>query len=485
MCDLNSGKRDSIGQKQMEKLTVIDYARRQISRSNDTDAVNNLLSWLEKSDNGEIISIGCSGGSDSVFLIDHILANFYGLKNRLLILHFNHNLRGADSDGDEEFVKALAAKKGLSFHGEKLLDMPENISEESLRSRRSNFFQRAMEKVGSQVLLLGHQKNDVAETLLMRLIRSSNTEGLSAPRAVVIFKNNHVKLRPLLNFTKEGIEDRLRAAQIPWRDDKSNRENDFFRNKIRNIVLPKLQEVSGIFDVVESFAFAKKNIEEANDAVDFFAQKYLAGKNLNGELKIPEVKSLPIAVQKKIFAAFLVANGFDVRKSYVETFLQKMLTDDRTIFSLGRQSFMKFDGDSFSLAKMEGPRDWCIPNVQFGKNILPNGKILEVQVVNISQNLLRNLKNIDASTHCYASFEDQPKILVKGYRPSYRYLRLGHNLERKLGDIITAKILPREERNFLPVVFLGDKICWVPQLPVSNFFRIKEADKLALLLTYS
>ncbi|MDR1401752.1 MAG: tRNA lysidine(34) synthetase TilS [Puniceicoccales bacterium] len=468
----------------MKKFSVIEYARAQISNLNGGAGVNNLLSQLNESGSEEIISIGCSGGSDSVFLVEYVLKNFHSLKNHLLILHFNHNLRGEDSDGDEEFVKALAGRKGLQFYGEKLLAKPKNISEELLRNRRNEFFERALEKFGSQVLLLGHQKNDVAETLLMRLIRSSSAEGLSAPRAVAIFRNSYLKLRPLLDLTKEKIENHLRDEHIQWRDDRTNSANDFLRNKIRNIILPKMQEIAGTFDVIENLAAAKKNIEEASDAVDFFSKKYLAGKNLSGELEVADVKHLPIALVKKIFTTFLAANGFDVRGSYVNTFLKKMIADDRTAFSLGREKFAKFDGARFSIAGKNKPDDWCIPDLQIGENKLPNGRILSIERVSLTANLRKDLKSIDVAKRCYAAGGEELKISAKGYKPNYRYVRFGHSSGRKLGDIATGENFSAEVRKFLPIIFLDDKICWVPGLPVSNFFRIKEEDKEALLLTY-
>ena len=467
-----------------ENFDIIAYARSQIEKSNDCDAVERVLSALGDKNSGDIVCVACSGGSDSVFLVKYVLERFPNLRPRMVILHFNHALRGENSDGDGEFVRIFAENNGVNFHWEKLENRPSTISEGTLRVCRNEFFARAMGAFNSKVLLLGHQKNDVAETLLMRLIRASGTDGLAAPRALTIFKDSHVKLRPLLNFTKEEIENRLRAANIEWRTDESNFENDFFRNKIRNIVLPQLRRAAKGVDVFSNLAVAKKNIEEADDAVSFFAAKYLAGKNLGGSLEISTIRDLPSAVAKKIFAQFLLANGIEVRKSYVDTLLKKMHSAEAGAFGVGKRSSMEFDGESFRIVRRGGELNWAVENLQIGENLLPNGRTLRMEIVKITKDLLDTLGSINVGTRCYAAFDEGTGVAAKNYRPNYKYVRFGHVSPRKLGDIVGEKIVPLVERRSLPVIFIGGEACWVPGLPVSNLFKIKGSGGKALLLTY-
>jgi tRNA(Ile)-lysidine synthase len=467
----------------------IAYAKAQIADCKGIEAANAFLKLLGKEDSDEIVCVACSGGSDSVFLVKYILEKFPNLKSRLVILHFNHNLRGQDSDGDEQFVKVLAMDWGVAFYSEKLVDKPANVSEDRLRRLRNEFFERALEKFNSKVLVLGHQKNDIAETLLMRMVRGSDTAGLSSPRAMTIFQEKYLKLRPLLDFTKQEMEICLKSSKIEWRADKTNFENDFFRNKIRNIILPRIQEIAGHFDVVKSLASVRQNLEEADNAIAFFAKKYLNGRNLKGKLVISDLKKLPTAPLKKIFVEFLAANGLDVRRSYVQTFLDKMHGGKATIFSVGGRNFIKFDGDSFCVTTGEEDKDeddgWVVEDLKIGQNPLPNGKTLDIQNVKISEKFWENLKNMDRGKQCYAAVEKISKISIKKYKPLFKYLPLGHSSERKLGDILTAKIIPREDRQLLPVVFADGKVCWVPHLPVSDYFKIKTKDSGALLLTYA
>ncbi|MDR1457329.1 MAG: tRNA lysidine(34) synthetase TilS [Puniceicoccales bacterium] len=472
----------------MQTHDPIAYAKAQIADCKGLEAANEILELLGKKDSAEIVCVACSGGSDSVFLVKYILEKFPNLKSRLVILHFNHNLRGQDSDGDEQFVKVRAKDWGVAFYSEKLMDKPANVSEDRLRRLRNEFFERALEKFNSKVLVLGHQKNDVAETLLMRMVRGSDTAGLSSPRAITIFQEKYLKLRPLLDFTKQEMEICLKSSKIEWRTDRTNFENDFFRNKIRNIILPKIQEIAGHFDVVKSLASVKQNLEEADNAIAFFAQKYLNGRNRKENLIISDLKKLPTALLKKIFVEFLAANALDIRRSYIQTFLDKMHMGKATVFSVGRRNFIKFDGDSFCVTtREEGKEDdgWVVEDLQIGQNRLPSGKILDIQNVKISEKFWENLKNMDRGKQCYVAVEKISKISIKKYKPLFKYLPLGHNSERKLGDILTAKIIPKEDRQLLPVVFVNGKVCWVPHLPVSDYFKIKTKDSEALLLTYA
>ncbi|MDR2778876.1 MAG: tRNA lysidine(34) synthetase TilS [Puniceicoccales bacterium] len=468
----------------MQTHDIIEHARAQIANYKGAKTADEILKFLNEKNNDEIVCIACSGGSDSVFLVKYVLEKFPSLKDRLVILHFNHNLRGHDSDGDEQFVKVLAKDWDVAFFSEKLANRPGNVSEDRLRHLRNEFFERALVKFNSRVLVLGHQKNDIAETLLMRIIRASDTAGLSSPRAITIFQKKYLKLRPLLDFTKQEVEAFLRNSKIAWREDKSNFENVFFRNKIRNIVLPKIQAIASNFDAIKNLARAKQNVEEADDAINYFAEKYLAGRNLKGKLVISDLKELPIAVLKKIFAEFLVANGFDVRRSYIQIFLDKMRLGQTTVLSVGKRNFIQFDSNSFCVTTKKQNDRWIVENLKIGQNRLPNGKILKIQNVKISNDIWENLRKVDRSKQCYAVAETISKISVKTYSSHFKYVPFGHTSERKLGDLLTTKTIPKEDKRLLPVIFVDDRVCWVPHLSVSDYFKIKTKNDKALLLTY-
>jgi tRNA(Ile)-lysidine synthase len=434
------------------------------------------------------VCLACSGGSDSIFLLEYILREFCDLKNALVVLHYNHDLRGAESDGDEIFVKEIAAAMGVEFYSERLACRPKSVTEASLRQFRNDFFERAMAKFGAKILLLGHQKNDVCETVLMRLMRGSGTAGLSAPRAVTIFKN-YVKLRPLLKFTKSEIESKLVSLGIRWRDDGTNFENNFLRNKIRNTVIPQLQKSADKFDIFNGFVAAQGSICEAEDAVNFFAEIYFnermqCGGGQRSLISAEDLRNFPTAVSKKICVKFLEANGLAVRRTNIDFFLQNLDSIAPAVRAVGIGKFVEFDGSNFRLTAAEESENFYEISLKIGENRLPTGKTLTVENVKISNFSMEIMAKIDRARQCYVAVAAGTEIVARNYRPNFRYAPIGHRRNRKIGDLLTAKVLAGDDKKAMPVVVAAGSVCWVPHLPVADFFKIKNGDGCALLLTY-
>jgi tRNA(Ile)-lysidine synthase len=174
--------------------------------------------------------VAVSGGADSVYLLHHLLSK--GL--RLLVLHVNHALRGPESDADERFVRDLAAQLGLEILVRRGPLAPGNIEQEARRIRHAWFRELVVTGVVNRVAL-GHTRSDQAETVLFRFLRGSGTAGLAGIRP-----ETGVLWRPMLALTRARVRESLRARGIPWREDSSNADPRFVRNKIRHELLPQL-----------------------------------------------------------------------------------------------------------------------------------------------------------------------------------------------------------------------------------------------------
>ena len=319
----------------------------------------------------------------------------------------------------------------------------------------------------------------------MRLIRASGISGLSAPREVTVFSDDTIRIRPLVDISKSEIKMRLTESGIKWREDASNRCNDFFRNKIRNLIIPKLQKFSESRNVVDSLCLAKKNIEEADDAVEYFANKFFE-KNIYGRfLDCHELNTLPIAVERRIFEKYLQSKPIEVRRSYTEKMITIVATGSPDTFSAGDR-FIKFDGKKFHAETSLYIEDWCVPSVHLGKNVLPTGRCISVEIINLEDgDFFHKIRNVDVAKQCYASISGNLSISIKSFRPNYRYKKFGHNSCKKLADLLPSYAKRRDGgASMLPVIFVNDKICWVPNLPVADDFRLDKGDKMALLLTY-
>jgi tRNA(Ile)-lysidine synthase len=318
----------------------------------------------------------------------------------------------------------------------------------------------------------------------MRLLRASDVDGLSAPRAVTIFPGGFMKLRPLLEFSREKIINILRANGVEWRSDGSNLENNFLRNRIRNCVLPKLREAAAFTDAIGRLADAKINMEEAADAIAFCADECIARRNISGGMLAGDLRHLPAAICRKIVAKFLDANGVGVRKSRVAPLVDGIRRGKSVTLSAGGERFIHWDGEYLKISERKVPLRWHVENLKIGTHTLPTGDALRIEEVEPGSPLLRNLRTVDTAKMCCAAIPAGANISAENYAANRRYVRFGHRRARKLGDILPAKIYGGSGRDRLPVVFANGEICWVPGLPVADIFCIKDGCESALLLTY-
>lgn len=211
-------------------------------------------------------AVGFSGGADSLALLLLLWAHWPERRGRLVALHFNHRLRGAVADADERFCRRVCRSLGVRLQVGRWRNRRLEASEAEAREARFAFFDRAARRSGVRALWLGHQQDDIAETMLMRLARGSGTAGLAAPRPVHQV-GSQVRLRPMLTLKKEEIVARLRESRIPWREDRTNAGRRYFRNRIRHQVLPLWQKAAGR-DIAAGAALARERLEEDDSALD-------------------------------------------------------------------------------------------------------------------------------------------------------------------------------------------------------------------------
>ena len=196
-----------------------------------------VVSAIKSSPEDKSIGIACSGGADSTLCVLLVYAAFPNLRKRMIIAHFNHQLRGKDSDQDEAFVQELSKKLSLRCVVDKANQKSNKADENSLRNLRMNFWKRLEQDEKITHIIQGHHLNDVAETLLWRIPRGVSVDGLIGPKPASKV-GSLVFLRPFVSLSKEHITKALTQCGIPWREDKSNQENLYLRNKMRHTVLP-------------------------------------------------------------------------------------------------------------------------------------------------------------------------------------------------------------------------------------------------------
>jgi tRNA(Ile)-lysidine synthase len=193
---------------------------------------------------GMRLAVGVSGGADSVALLRVLHQRAASLGLVLHVAHLHHGLRGAEADGDLEFARALAADLGLPFHektvniGAEAAGARESI-ETAARRVRYAWFRRLMADREVDAVATAHTLDDQAETVCGKFLRGAWTEGLSGIHPGLQFAEGPI-LRPLLGTTRAQVEAYLISMGQPWREDSSNRDAAFTRNRIRHELLPEL-----------------------------------------------------------------------------------------------------------------------------------------------------------------------------------------------------------------------------------------------------
>jgi tRNA(Ile)-lysidine synthase len=261
---------------------------------------------------GEKIIIGISGGADSVCLVELLSAvqNKFGL--RLQLVHINYHLRGKASDEDEQFVKEYAQKNSLELEvvnyieGNNKQQKVEKISggnlEEKLREFRYEAFERIRREKKFDWIAVGHHQDDQVETFLLNLFRGAGGKGLSGMK---IKDEQRKLLRPLLNFSKQEIVEFLQSIKWDWREDKSNQDDNFLRNKIRHQLIPKIEaEYSPQFK--QRISDTTRQLQEyqtiIQDVVNKNYSEVVGKKNdLKFTLNIPKYKKLSVELKPLIF----------------------------------------------------------------------------------------------------------------------------------------------------------------------------------------
>jgi tRNA(Ile)-lysidine synthase len=190
------------------------------------------------------VVLAVSGGPDSVALLRAMVELRPRNEGRLIAAHFNHGLRGQESDADEQFVAELCRKLDVpcvvGHVGEPLAPSAPDGIEAAARASRYDFFLRTTERWGARYLATGHTADDQAETILHRILRGTGIAGLEGMPRVRLLSPAVTLIRPMLGISRQAVEEYLAALGQPYRIDASNADLQFTRNRIRHDLLPRL-----------------------------------------------------------------------------------------------------------------------------------------------------------------------------------------------------------------------------------------------------
>ena len=261
-------------------------------------------------DRNQPLLLGLSGGADSVALLHLLLEQGY---RNLILCHFNHQLRSAESDVDAAFVKNLAISLQLSFElGTENVQARAAYKKLSLeaaaREARYEFFAKVAQQRGVKILLLAHHADDQVETCFLHFLRGTGAAGLAGMLPVsqrIIAGIELTIVRPLLSMTKKELVSFLTSRQISWREDASNESHLPTRNRLRHRLLPLLDELVGT-----SYRQAITRTATILAAEDEYFESLAAPQATQDQLSTRELTATPLALQRRIVHAWLRHHGF-------------------------------------------------------------------------------------------------------------------------------------------------------------------------------
>ena len=210
------------------------------------DKVLNTINKYNLINDGDKVILGVSGGPDSIAMLN-ILNDIKNDKNLhmnfdIIVAHVNHMIREEAID-DQRFVENFCKKIGVSFYAksidvQKIANNKKIGTEEAGRNARYEFFDEILEKENANKIAIAHNKNDKIETIIMNMLRGSGIAGL---KGIEPIKNNKY-IRPLIECERFEIEEYCAKNGIEPRIDRTNFENVYTRNKVRNIVIPFIKQ---------------------------------------------------------------------------------------------------------------------------------------------------------------------------------------------------------------------------------------------------
>lgn len=432
---------------------------------------------------GGRVLVGVSGGADSVALLHLLLRirNRYDLE--LIVGHFNHKLRGEESDGDEEFVRGLANRYQLTCltecvsSTERWTSQSGNV-ESWARDRRYEFFSRMSGSHQTSRIALGHTMDDQAETVLMRLVRGSGTLGLAAIPHV----REGLFIRPLIRIKREEILGFLTQHHIEYREDSSNKEDKFLRNKIRRELIPLLKSKYNP-RIVELLSSTADIFREDAEALHDLAEKTLEREAVTlGDgivWDLDRFQRFSRGLQRNVLRRSLwrIRGNLDSISARDVDRILDLVQENKSgrFFRIGDVRISR-EYRWLYLDRIGSDREKGIA-YRYHLRIPGQVKLLETKsLFQASAKVDSHRSPIVNQWEFYLSPEEaESGVWIRNWRAGDAYHPVGASRVKKIKELFSQKKIPRHLRSAWPVVSIDDKIIFVKGFPVCADRSVKEA----------
>lgn len=420
------------------------------------------------------VVVACSGGPDSMCLLNLVLEQRAEKNLNIICAHVNHKMR-IESEKEAEFVKEYCEKNKIIFEYMEITEYNEDNFHNQARIKRYDFFKELLEKYQSKILLTAHHGDDLIETILMRIVRGSNLKGYLGFKKESKFLNYHI-YRPLISITKNEIEKYNHDNNIPYVLDQSNEKDKYTRNRYRHQILPFLKNEDK--DVHKKFLKFSEELINLENFLEKYMSNVLTEIIKDDTLDISLFQKQDEFVQQKIIEAMIAKiqenELFFMEDKHVLLIINLINSDKANSYIELPNNFIAVKNyNNFKIIKQSSSNKYNIELIDI--NSLPNGKIIKkISTSNETSNYVIRLNSEELYLPLYIRTRlDGDKIATK------------HLVGRKkIKDIFIDSKIPSSKRDEWPIVVDSkDNILWLPGLKKSKFDK-EITDKYDIILKY-
>ncbi len=441
------------------------------------------------------ILIGVSGGSDSMALLELLQEGAQRNHWKLAIAHVDHDLRGRASAEDARWIKAEGKRRGLKVHSRRVdvaavaKAQPGTSIEMAARRLRYQFFADLVKRHKYDCVALGHTQDDQAETVLLNLLRGAGPDGLSGMDTVAC-RAGLLIVRPLLSVPKDELRELLRRRGVEWREDATNSDPSFMRNRVRTELLPLLSERFNP-QIVNALARAATNLRYENTALREQTEADLDG------CRIGTGRALDLRVLRKLSEA---RQSLAVRRWLQEQCSDQVPTPTSSDLSQVLSICATTSGSAaiplgWGRVKRAYHRLSFVPGPKTGSSQYDDfvAKLRKPGITLLDQfNLTVAIESATGyarepghgigvwpiTAYISARYVGRAALHARTWRPGDRFHPVG-GARRKVQDIFTDSKIPRDLRNRIPLLVCRDEILWIPGHRVAAAAAVEHADALS------
>jgi len=423
-------------------------------------------------DKGQSLLLALSGGIDSMVMTNL----FIEMGIRIGLMHYNFNLRGSESDADEHFVKNFATENGIPFYAKKFNTLAyaseKKISTQmAARDLRYEWFEELIIETGFHYYATAHHQDDQIETFFINLFRGTGVSGL---RGIPVKNENCV--RPLLFASRKMIEQYAQANNIKFREDSSNLQDKYLRNKIRHFVLPALERSEDNFrkGFQNTFNFLADAESFIIDAID---EKRIDFIDNRGDLNFISIKKI-LREKNRAFVLFELLKPFNFNHPTVLNVLDSLQNPPGKRF-LSPTHELVIDRDSIIISEIVDTHDEFYEIDEFTNEISEPLKIkFQKEILDKDKSIPRdkNIACLDFEKLCYP-------LKIRKYRDGDKFSPLGMKGKKKLSDFFIDEKIPLPEKRNIWLLTSGEDIAWIINYRIDDRFKITNTTTTALIVS--